>query len=254
MALAQLGAIAQLGLGGGCVPGNVPGECMYGNMSISCSLIRECDSQTGNKHWEYGLPGSTGNVNMPIANLQGQIVGYTDENGNYINTPPPATKKITNVNQLPQTLIQQALDIARNEGIRKYPLNAQSQALYIATRYSQILTNQVNKINANPSDQSLMSRLDVSPEPSTNNSQVTGYVNVNTPTVTSGSTTSTSVTASNTNSNSTITPPVSAIQSWNFSNMLSSGWDKAENLFGDNAKWVVSGAGLIALWFMFKRR
>lgn len=247
-------SIAKVSLAGGCVPGNVPGECMYGNMSISCSLIRECDSQTGNQHWEYGMPQSTGNVNIAIANSQGQIVGYVDENGNYVNSPPPAAKKITNVNQLPQTLVQQALDIARNEGIRRYSQNAQSQALYIATRYSQILTNQVNKINANPSDQSLMSRLDVPPAPPIGTTQITNVINTNTPTSATGNTDTTTPPATITPPATDTTTPPSVVQNWSFNDMLTGGWKVAEEQLGDNAKLIVGGIGAVALWFMFGRK
>jgi len=88
-------AVAMLsGLAGGCVPGEVPGECMYGDMSISCGLIRECDSQTGNVHWEYGMPKSTGNVNINVTNADGVIVGHTIATGVYVAGPRPVNTNV----------------------------------------------------------------------------------------------------------------------------------------------------------------
>jgi hypothetical protein len=41
--------------------------CMLANGNqVGCNTIRECDSLTGARHGEYGLPSPTGNVDMPI--------------------------------------------------------------------------------------------------------------------------------------------------------------------------------------------
>jgi hypothetical protein len=251
-------ALAKVGLAGGCVPGDVPGECMYGNMSISCGLIRECDGITGNQHWEYGLPESTGNVNIAVANAAGQIVGYRDQNGNFSAAPlsntTTAQPRITSVDQIPQTIVQQAIDLARNEAMRRYPQNAVSQATYISSRYAQLIANQVAMINSNPLNPSLMLTLQPNAATTTVNNQTTTPVNTNTPTVTTPSTATTTPPA-------TLQPPpalpsgsTNVVQGWNFSDMLTGGLDRVEGVFGDNTKWVLGGVGVAALWFMFGRR
>lgn len=97
--------IAHNGLGAAGCPTNENGECMYNGMPVSCSLIRECDSVTGTLHWEYGMPFSTGNVNILVGDPSTQsIVGYRNADGTYIDTPDitidQARRNLTAQNQI----------------------------------------------------------------------------------------------------------------------------------------------------------
>lgn len=78
------------GLGNGCP--TVPGTnniCNLNGQEISCTLIRECDAQTGTLHYEYALPnGQSPNVNINVANPATQeIIGYQNSNAQFVDTP-----------------------------------------------------------------------------------------------------------------------------------------------------------------------
>lgn len=133
-----------MGLGaGGCVSGEVDGECMYGGQSISCKLIRECDAMTGIQHFEYGTPGGrSGNVNIEVRDGNGQIVGRTDKNGSFISVSDPRYGNFSTRNQggnVTATWLQEAAGIAGREALVRYPMDAAARAIYTAQRIAQLM-------------------------------------------------------------------------------------------------------------------
>lgn len=77
----------------GC-PITPQGDCVLNGMPVSCSLIRECDSVTGNLHYEYAMPYPTGNVNINVADTQGNLVGYNDAQGRFVDTKDVAISSL----------------------------------------------------------------------------------------------------------------------------------------------------------------
>lgn len=85
------------GLGDANCPITPQGDCVLNGMPVSCSLIRECDSQTGTLHYEYATPGgSSGNVNINVANpTNGMILGYNDAQGRFVDTTDVPISSLT---------------------------------------------------------------------------------------------------------------------------------------------------------------
>lgn len=131
MAIANgVGAIASVGLGAvgdGC-PRTADGDCILNGMPVSCSIIRECDSVTGNLHYEYALPYDTSNVNINMADpLTQKIIGYQNEKSQFVDTAdiPIASIKVNapttaavaqNAAQAIETAKQIAVQQALNRG------------------------------------------------------------------------------------------------------------------------------------------
>jgi hypothetical protein len=69
----------------GCdvIEGNL---CNYDGMEIAFNIIRECDAQTGNFHWEYAMPEQTGNVSI-FQGAGNMIYNYVDEFGRNVDVP-----------------------------------------------------------------------------------------------------------------------------------------------------------------------
>lgn len=141
-----------VGLGSGCVQ-TPEGDCMFGGMPVSCSIIRECDNVTGNLHYEYGMPFSSGNVNINVANTNGMILGYKNADGVFVDTPDTAISSLTNAPnqaQLTQAMLT-AIETARANALRNAQakgLNAQATqlavALAVATAARGMASNTVN--------------------------------------------------------------------------------------------------------------
>ena len=94
----------------GC-PITPQGDCVLNGMPVSCSLIRECDSVTGNLHYEYAMPYSTGNVNINVADTQGNLIGYNDAQGRFVDTKDVPISSLVNRQATPanaSSIIEQA--------------------------------------------------------------------------------------------------------------------------------------------------
>jgi len=105
----------KVGLGAadaGC-PITPQGDCVLNGMPVSCSLIRECDSITGNLHYEYAMPYSTGNVNINVADTQGNLVGYNDAQGRFVDTADVSIASLTKATNAANRATNAANQLAR---------------------------------------------------------------------------------------------------------------------------------------------
>lgn len=71
--------------------------CWLGTNVVACSMIRECDSETGRTHFEY-LVGDSPNVNiLEVDPSTGRVVGYNNANADFTTaTPVPVGTPIVN--------------------------------------------------------------------------------------------------------------------------------------------------------------
>lgn len=225
-----------MGMGAGCVPGAVQGECMYGDMSIACNLIRECDSVTGNTHWEYEIPGGrSGNVNIEVRGRDGQVVGRTDAQGNFIPvTDPRYTVQPTNTNvgSNVQGALVQANATASREALARYPNNPTAQAIYIAQRVPQIMAEQQRTNSLRDGGSPFNSGLN-------QNSTTTSVTTPPTTTV------NRNVNATPQTTVPTSTPQV--VQETSFGDLLGDKWDAVSGYVQDRDNWMVLGVGGAAL-------
>lgn len=249
----SIAMLSGLSLGAaGCVSGEVPGECMYGTQSISCKLIRECDSVTGNDHWEYNTGSSSGNVNIAVRESgTDRLIGYKDSNGSFIATTDAnkIQNAITAVGTMPtvitptrtvlpnlQAYLAQANQIAQREAVARYPTSAQSQAIYITQRVTQIMSNPLIATST-AFNAGLIPSFSAQPAPS---ATVTTIVAPITPTVPINTNTATTPA-------STIPATVPAVaQATGFNELLGNKWDEISGYVQNRDHWMLLGAGLAA--------
>ncbi len=238
--------INQYGLGDAGCPITPQGDCVLNGMPVSCSLIRECDNQTGNLHYEYTLPGGkTGNVNINVADTSGNLIGYNDRAGNFVDTADVSIASLTAGVQKNRSATQRAINAIEEAKSQAYKQASQvpgASALSISIAMAQAAAKAAREFSvANPVTQ-------------TQAGTVTGAI-VNTPqTVTSQqgnpahSTTTNNNQATNGGGNNSVntgTGNNGTLQT--FSNLLSqgTGWLEGKTWGIDN-KWLALG-GAVAI-------
>lgn len=224
----------------GC-PITPQGDCVLNGMPVSCSLIRECDSVTGNLHYEYAMPQSTGNVNINVADTQGNLVGYNNAQGRFVDTADVPISSLINRQATPANA-SSIVEQAKVQAIRE----AQAQGLP-AFQVALMASLAAARAFANI------------PKPQTTNTQagsVTGAI-INTPqTTTSQQGTPGSAHVNNTNAstnnggaggNNSVTPTGATTNTtgMNFSSLLTAGGDWwSGKTWGIDNKWLAVGAAL----------
>lgn len=220
----------------GC-PITPQGDCVLNGMPVSCSIIRECDSVTGNLHYEYALPFQSGNVNINVADTQGNLIGYNDQQGRFVDTANVPIASLVNRQATPANA-SSIVEQAKAQAIRE----AQAKGLpafQVALMASLAAANAFANL----------------PKPQMTNTQagqVTGAI-INTPqTTTSQQGTPGSAQVNNTNAgthggNNSVTPTGQTTNTtgMNFSSLISAGsdwWDG--QTWGIDNKWLAIGAAL----------
>lgn len=223
----------------GC-PITPQGDCVLNGMPVSCSIIRECDSVTGTLHYEYAMPYSTGNVNINVADTQGNLVGYNDSQGRFVDTADVSIASLTKATKATDAAYQlaRAQATALAEGHRLGYTGA-ALAAYIARETAWAVSS-----------------LNTAPVVNTQAGQVTGAI-VNTPqTTTNQQGTPGSAHVINTNAstnnggsggNNSVTPTGATTNTtgMNFSSLLTAGRDWwGGKTWGIDNKWLAVGAAL----------
>lgn len=223
----------------GC-PITPQGDCVLNGMPVSCSIIRECDSITGNLHYEYAMPYSTGNVNINVADTQGNLIGYNDQQGRFVDTANVPISSLTNAPSLAN----------RTAYVKTQAEQAQAGALAEGQLMGYTGSNLASYVARETA--TAIARLNNVQWTNTQAGQVTGAI-VNTPqTTTSQQGTPGAARVNNTNAgthggNNSVTPTGQTINTtgMNFSSLISAGsdwWDG--QTWGIDNKWLAIGAAL----------
>lgn len=248
-----------LGAAGDC-PIRPDGNCEspWGGL-VNCRMLRECDSVTGQLHWEYQLPFGSPNANVNVSADGVNITGYNDAQGHYVaydkpvpiatlqNAPSLATQATGLTNDLEKIKADAAAQAA-SQG-----MNAFQTAIHIATAVAKaaaevpkFINTQAGQVNAG----SLVNTPQTTTsQQGTPNSSGTSMVNNNV----GNSSGSSGSSANNNKGNNSVTPtPGSIISipgSMNFKDLMSAGssWLEQESYGVKNSYWAIGAAIAIAI-------